>query len=117
MLMQIFLHTIKYVCKINGIIPHTQIIQLYFTQILLNSTLVNIDCNHIAHYNALFLLSLHPKKVQNISIENPRKTRKMHFFLKKVAKTFGGFKKNPYLCTRNSEIQQSLINLDFMFYG
>ena len=41
----------------------------------------------------------------------------MHFFLKKVAKTFGGFKKNPYLCTRNSEIQQSLINLDFMFYG
>ena len=82
MLMQIFLHTIKYVCKINGIIPHTQIIQLYFTQILLNSTLVNIDCNHIAHYNALFLLSLHPKKVQNISIENPRKTRKMHFFEK-----------------------------------
>ena len=41
----------------------------------------------------------------------------MHFFEKKVAKTFGGFKKNPYLCTRNSEIQQSLINLNFMFYG
>lgn len=95
MLMQIFLHTIKYVCKINGIIPHTQIIQLYFTQILLNSTLVNIDCNHIAHYNALFLLSLHPKKVQNISIENPRKTRKMHFFEKKLPKHLEVSRKTP----------------------
>ena len=52
----------KYVCKINGIIPHTQIIQLYFTQILLNSTLVNIDHNHIPHHSALLLLSLHPEK-------------------------------------------------------
>lgn len=25
------------------------------------------------------------------------------FFLKKVSKKFGGFKKTPYLCTRNSE--------------
>ena len=94
MLMQIFLHTIKYVCKINGIIPHTQIIQLYFTQILLNSTLVNIDCNHIAHFNALFLLSLHPKKFKTYQSRIHEKQGKCTF-LKKSCQNIWRFQEKP----------------------
>ena len=33
-----------------------------------------------------------------------RKSEKVVDYLKKVAKSFGGYPKSPYLCTRNSEI-------------
>ena len=38
-------------------------------------------------------------------------TKRAHkiIFLKKVAKTFGGFKECPYLCNRKSEMTRTLL--------
>ena len=95
MLMQKFLHTPKRLCKINGIIPHTQIIQLYFTQILLNSTLVNIDHDHIPHHSALLLLSLHPEKSSTHINRKSTKKQEKCTFLKKSCQNIWRFQEKP----------------------
>ncbi len=38
-------------------------------------------------------------------------------FSKIIAKTFARFAKNHYLCTRNSEIQQTLKKLNYLHFG
>ena len=56
--------------------------------------------NAVGEFSFCFVFLLFVQKKNEKTSRNQRKTHFFTFFLKKIPKTFGVYRKKPYLCTR-----------------